>query len=463
MKLSTLSILCTASLLLLSGCVSPEPEQQDKAVIDSTLPLITLTKNGIIRDMKTIAFEWKSIQDPRVNAVYVYKRDFSNKDSKKLDYLTTIDNRFQTHFVDSTNHPDGKYSYAFRVISKDAKGELSRVYTVNTLPVLQSVAWIHSIAGLPRMAKIIWRPHSSERVNRYIIERKTYDDEKWQEIETLEGRLNAEYIDADLKDNHVYLYRVRVETFDDIVSTPSEIVKAVTKALPTSVREISVTKNLPKKILIRWNKSDAKDFARYYLYRSETKDGSYELIAKLYNNRFEDDIEEDGKAYFYRVSVVDKDGLESENDKHTVMGMTLPKPKAPTVVEAIEQNNQIKITWNKNDARVKYYRVVRTQKDGWFKEDVKKYDHITGTVFVDENVKPDTAYTYTLYGVDANGIVSEPSTEVKVLTKESNTIIDAPKEKTVEKEVKPEPVEVQKSSQTQEVISPVQDLDLNEI
>ena len=463
MKLSTLSILCTASLLLLSGCVSPAPSPKQQSVTDSSLPVITLTKNGIIRDMKTVAFEWKSIQDPRVNAVYVYKRDFANKDSKKLDYLTTIDNRFQTHFVDSDNHPDGKYSYAFRVISKDAKGELSQVYTVHTLPVLQSVAWIHSIAGLPRMAKIIWRPHSSERVNRYIIERKTYDDDKWEEIETLNGRLNAEYIDSDLKDDHVYLYRVRVETFDDIISTPSEIVKVVTKALPQSITQIHVTKNLPKKILITWNKSDVKDFARYYLYRSDTKDGNYELIAKLYNNRFEDDINEDGKAYFYRVSVVDKDGLESQNDKHTVMGMTLPKPQAPSVVEAMQTNNEVKLTWNKNDARVEYYRVIRKHRDGWFNEASKKYDHITGTVFVDTNVKPDTTYTYTIYGVDANGIVSEPSTEVKVVTKESNTIIDAPKEKTVEKEVKPEPVVEKKSSQTQEVISPVQDLDLNEI
>ena len=460
MKLSTLSILCTASLLLLSGCVSPSPKPEAKAVIDPSLPVITLTKNGIIRDMKTAAFEWQSISDSRVSTIYIYKRDLSDKDDTKLHYFATINNRFQTHFVDTSDKPDTRYRYAFKVASKDAEGKLSQVYTVNTLPVLQSVAWIHSIQGLPRMAKIIWRPHQSERVEKYIIERKTYDSDKWEEIATLEGRLNAEYIDMGLDDNHVYLYRVRVETFDDIISTPSEMVKVVTKALPQSITQISATKNLPKKIDITWNKSDAKDFARYYLYRSERSDGEYELIAKLYNNRFEDKVDEDGKSYFYRVSVVDKDGLESKNEKHTVMGMTLSKPLAPTVVEALLTGNKVRLSWNENDKRVKYYKVERKHKEGWFKEDVKNYAPLEKNVFVDSDIKPNSTYTYRVYAVDANGIVSKPSTEVKVVTPESDAMLAAPTEQT---QVQEAPVEeVKKSTQTQETISPVEDLDINE-
>ncbi len=453
MKLSTLSILCTASLLLLSGCISPKPSEEKKAVIDSTLPVITLTQHGIMRDMKTVAFEWSGISDPRVSAIYVYKKDFSNKDSKKLEYLTTIDNRFRTHFVDNTDKPNSRYSYAFKVISKDAEGKLSKVFTVNTLPVLQSVSWIHSIEGLPRMAKIIWRPHSSERVEKYIIERKAYDDKNFEEIATLNGRLNAEYIDSGLKDDYVYFYRVRVETFDGIVSTPSAMVKVITKALPKSITHISATKNLPRAIEIQWEKSNIKDFKRYYLYRSDTKDGNYELIAKLYNNHFRDTIKEDGKSYFYRVSVVDKDGLESRNDQYTIMGMSLPKPLAPTVLEAIVVDGKVRLTWNKNDARVTSYKIVRTYRDGWFHETTKDFNNITKTEFLDRDIKPNSTYTYTVYGVDANGIVSQPSPEVKVVTKEFDNVVDAPKDEVIEK----------KASQTQETISPVNDLDVNEL
>ncbi len=457
MKLSTLSILCTASLLFLSGCVSLSPKPQEKAVIDSSLPVVTLTKHGIIRDMKTIAFEWKSIQDPRVKVIYVYKRDFSDKMDKQIHYFSTINNRFQTHFVDTSVQPDSKYGYAFQVASKDAEGPLSRIFVVKTLPVLQSVTWIHSIQGLPRMAKIIWRPDENERVEKYIIERKTYSSDKWQKIATLKGRLNAEYIDTDLKDDHIYLYRVLVETYDGIISTPSAVVKVLTKALPKSIIQINATKNLPKKIDITWAKSDAKDFARYYLYRSATIDGNYKLIAKLYNNKFEDRIDEDGKSYFYRVSVVDKDGLESENAKHTTMGMTLSKPLAPTVVEAMHFNDKVILTWNKNDARAIYYKVVRKRKDGWFKESIKKYDHIDTNKFTDSDIKPDSTYIYTIYAVDVNGLVSKPSTEVKIITNGSKVTQNKRQKKTKsEQKVSP------KSKQTQEKISPVQDLNLNE-
>jgi len=423
--------------------------------------MVTLTKNGVIRDMKTIAFEWKSIQDPRVNAIYIYKQDLSDKEAKGLTFYKGISNRFQTHFVDNANETNKKYKYAFKVASNDAEGELSKVFTVDTLPVLRSVAWIHSIAGLPRMAKIIWRPHSSERVQSYIIERKSYDEDEWDEIAKLDGRLNAEYIDKGLKDNHVYLYRVRVETFDGVLSTPSDIVKTVTKALPLSVTQISATKDLPKKITIRWEESKAEDFDRYYLYRAKSSDGHYELIAKLYNNIFTDNIKEDGESYFYRVSVVDKDGLESKHDKNSAMGMTLAKPLAPTFFEAKLDSGVVKLTWKKNDPRVKSYIIVRVAKDGWFKEDVKRYKNIQENFFIDKNIKPDMKYSYTVYGLDDNAIVSNASLDAVIATPEANGIVDAPKDKQVEQSVKPK-VE-KKAAQTQEVISPATDLDLNEI
>lgn len=461
MKLSIVTTLCTASLLILSGCVAPTVEPKEKVKIDATLPVVTLSKNGVISDMKTIAFEWKSIQDPRASAIYVYKQDLSDKEEKALKFYRGIGNRFQTHFLDDANEPNKRYKYAFKVASNNAEGELSRVYTVKTLPVLHSVAWIHAIAGLPRMAKIIWRPHESERVKSYIIERKSYDENEWSEIAKLDGRLNAEYIDEALKDNYVYLYRVRVETYDGVISTPSAVVKTVTKALPVSITQINATKDLPKKITITWQKSKMEDFYRYYLYRAKSNDGDYKLIAKLHNNTFTDRIKEDGEAYFYRVSVVDKDGLESEHDKNSAMGMTLEKPLAPIFFEAKLQSGVVKLTWKENDPRVKSYIIVRVAKDGWFKEDVQRYKNINENFFIDKNIKPEMKYSYTVYGLDNNSIVSKPSLNAVVSTPEADGIIDAPKDKQIEQSVKPK-VE-KKEPQTQEVLSPIQDLDLNEI
>ncbi|MBA1432606.1 MAG: fibronectin type III domain-containing protein [Epsilonproteobacteria bacterium] len=457
MKLSLLSTLFAASLLLFSGCTELTPTPKEKIAVDATLPTVSLTKNGIITDMKTVAFEWKSISDPRVEGIYVYKKSSKNKDAKELEYYDTIDTRYSTHYVDRDVVPDTKYSYAFRVFTKNAQGVNSKVFVVNTLPVLQSVSWIHSIGGLPRIAKVIWRPHVSERVDSYIIERKTFEDKEWKKIDELSGRLNAEYIDTDLEDNYVYMYRIRVKTYDGIISTPSQIVKSVTKPLPKGVQKIEATKNLPKEIKIKWTPSTQKDFERYYLYRSEDIDGAYELIAKLYNPQFSDKINEDGKTYFYRVSVVDKDGLESEHEKNTVMGMTLAKPSAPAIVEAKMLGSKIELKWGKSDPRTQSYIVIKKAKKGWFDEVKKEYKNITKTLFIDSDIKPDTLYSYTVYSVDGNGIVSKPSIEVQIKTPESKEIESAPEVKQTENEVA-QPTATSKSNTT---VAPAEDLDLN--
>jgi fibronectin type 3 domain-containing protein len=457
MKFWTLSTLCTASLLILSGCGGAKPIPQEKVVIDSTLPVVTLTKNGTIVDINNVAFEWKSITDSRVEGIYIYKKTPEDKLENKLKYYDTITNRFSTHYVDYNVKPDTRYSYAFKTFSKNAEGKLSRVLVVNTLPVLESVSWIHSINGMPKSAKIIWRPHANSKVKAYIIERKILEKDKWEKIATINGRLNAEFIDTNLEDNHVYMYRIRVVTYDGITSTPSKIVKVITKPLPKSIQNIKASKNLPKKIKIEWEASRQKDFSLYHLYKSDIIDGPYKLIAKLHNPIFIDKINEDGKSYFYRVSAVDKDGLESKHDKFSIQGMTLPKPYAPAIVEAKLIGSKVKLTWDKVDPRTKTYVVRKTYKKGWFDKVIKDFKGIKGSLFIDNDIKPNSTYTYVVYGVDGNKIISEPSIEVEVKIPEFTKIGTRPKTK--QKDIKV----LQKEDDKQKIITPSEDLDLSEI
>jgi len=459
MKFWTLTTSCTVFLLILSGCgTSPTPPKELK--IDSSLPMVKLTQNGVIADMKTVAFEWNSIKDPRVEGIYVYKENFTPEDGSVFEEYANITNRFQTHYLDQNVEPDSKYNYKFRTYSKDTYGVESKIAHVTTLPLLSSVSWIHSITGMPRSAKIIWRPHSSHRVNAYIIERKTLEDEQWEEIDTVKGRLNAEYIDEGLDDNYVYIYRIKAVTYDGIVSVPGEGVKVVTKALPRAVVNIKTTNNLAKKIKIDWDASTQSDFELYHVYRSSSIDGSYDLVAKLHNSHsFTDVIDEDGKSFFYRVSVIDKDGLESEHEKNSIHGMTLPKPSAPAIVEAELKASSIELMWSKADSRARTYIVEKTQTKGWFDTTSETYEGISSQHFIDKNILPSSKYYYTVYSVDKDGVKSDPSIEVKIETLESTEIEHAPVSKKIQKEVKIAP----KSDTTQEVISPMENLDLNEI
>jgi len=460
MKFWILSSLSTVSLLILSGC-GGTPIPAEKAKIDKTLPKVSLTKHGIIVGMKSVAFEWRDMTDPRVKGVYIYKKEPSTQENtSELRYYKTLDTRFKTHFVDNNVQPNSKYSYKFKVFSSDAEGVDSKTIVVKTLPVLESVSWIHSITGLPRLAKIIWRPHTNEKVKEYMVERKAIEDDVWEEVARVEGRLSAEYIDDGLADNHVYEYRVRVVTYDNIISSPSQIVKVMTKPLPKSIKNIKTTKSLSRRIKISWSASSQKDFSYYNLYRCENIDGSYEVIAKLTANSYNNTIEEDDKNYFYRVSAVDSDGLESIFDTNSIHGKTLPKPNAPAIVNTKLLGNTIAVDWSRTDPRSVSYVVLRKHKQGWFDGTEKEFKGISSTRFLDKNIVADSTYSYTVFSVDKYGVRSEGSIEVQVITPESTELLSAPIQKAVIEEV--HSVEEKRvETQKEDVIAPSENLDLS--
>ena len=452
MKLWILTTLCTASLLIISGCAT-KPTPKKEANVDTTLPLVELTQNGTVADMNAIAFEWKSIEDPRVKGIYVYKLS-NDIVGQNDDYYDTVDNKYTTHYLDSKVKPATQYSYYFKTFSDKAESLKSKLAVVTSLAPLDSVAWIHSTQNMPRSAKIIWRPHSNEKVTAYVIERKTLEEDKWEKLATVNGRLNAEYIDQDLKDNYVYKYRIRVVTYDNIISKPSKVVKVVTKALPPEVSNIQASRNLPKEIKVTWDKSSAKDFAQYYVYRSQRVNGDYELIAKLINNYFTDKVNEDGKQYFYRVSTIDKDGLESQHNENSIQGLTLVKPNAPVILEVKLVNNKVVLVWSKIDPRTVKYIISKRYKKGWFDELTQDFK-VSGTKFIDSNIEPDVTYHYKIYGIDSNSIQSEPSLEVEVISPKSGASTKNSASTSSKKNVKVAPVP-SPVKETEEIM-PIQD------
>jgi fibronectin type 3 domain-containing protein len=89
------------------------------------------------------------------------------------------------------------------------------------------------------MGKLIWRPHTDPRVAGYIIERKKLYSNEWKQVGELNHRLNVEFLDKDLETNKAYKYRVRVKTFEGLISKPSKEVEVITKARPKPILDIT--------------------------------------------------------------------------------------------------------------------------------------------------------------------------------------------------------------------------------
>lgn len=399
------------ALSLFSGC-APTPKPEKAITIDSTLPVLTI--NGFISDITSAAFEWKPIDDPRVVGYYVY-RDTPGEAGQKLHRIATVDSRFATHFVDSDLKPNLQYQYRFATFTKEGSESVgSETITVATQPMISPVVFFQSVGNMPRSAKLLWRPHSNGKVAGYIIDRLNVNDQTWHEIATISGRLNAEYIDSDLKDAQVYHYRIKAYTHDKLITEPSEITKVITKPLPPQIKNITATTERPRAITLTWEPSEIKDISHYNIYRSTSPNGSFDYHVKLEATTFTDAIEEDGKNYFYKITAVDKDGLESLISPVSTQGSTLSKPQTPIAVDGRIANKAAELQWSNNDPRTVSYVIIKTIKTSWINRENVEIKDITEPKFHDSDIKPNIGYQYEILSVDKNGIRSLPTKPIEL-------------------------------------------------
>jgi len=248
MKLTSL----TALILLISGCSQNSLNTPKAPLVDNTLEAVDSSSIRSIADINAVAFEWRKVDDPRVVGYHFYRAN-TQKDGTKLKLIDTIENKYTTHYVDRNLKPNTKYIYKISSATEGkSESRTTNDYVVTTLPKMEGVSFIQAISNLPRQIKIIWRPHSNERVKSYVIQRSSPETMEWSRIGKVDGRLEAEYIDIDLDDNVIYNYRVIARTFDKITTVPSEIVKAQTKPLPQGILGLKATKEEPRKIVLNW-------------------------------------------------------------------------------------------------------------------------------------------------------------------------------------------------------------------
>ena len=224
MKKFALRILTPFLVAFLAGCGSSVPTQQS-----TSLPTITSLKT--ISDMTEVGFEWNPVSDESVVGYYLYRSN-PNDANSKMQLVANIKDRFATHYVDRDLAPETTYSYQMRTYSSNAISQPGAIATATTKPLLDSVPFAQAITGLPGRIKVIWRPHPDSTVASYIIQRSDAGANKFSQIAEVNGRLNAEYIDTEVKPGRSYEYRILVKTSSGVISKPSQNISATTKELP---------------------------------------------------------------------------------------------------------------------------------------------------------------------------------------------------------------------------------------
>lgn len=385
----------------MSGCSTQPKAALSEPQYDTAIPQIPRLQ--WLGDINAIALEWEPNHDPEIAGYHIYRK---LKDAVEAPFkrIAIIQSRFQSHYIDLHLPTQTKYLYQIAAVNYlGFESKPSQTTSAITRPTFQSVSYFTSLNKLPRKAKLIWRPHKNGRVSSYVVERKTPGDSEWEKHAVLEHRLIAEYIDHNLDDDQIYLYRLRAQTFDGIYSTPSDIVKIITKSLPKSITALDITTKLPHSIKLRWKPLRQEDISHYNVYRSTSIDGGYSVVARVQKPSFENNLTSYGNSFFYKVSAEDFDGLESLHTQ-AWLGKNLPLPK-PIILRGVNQRDErITLRWERGDNRTIKYKIIKSEKLGWFKN--KDTVIMSTKASFETTQKPNVPVNYTIYAIDEHDIES---------------------------------------------------------
>lgn len=389
-------LILIAIVLFISGCASSISSLEG---VDKSLPQVKNIK--IIPDVSSIAFEWDYINDDNVLGYAVYREGSSG-----FKEIAHIKNPHSTHFVDEDLVPETQYRYYFYTLGHTHYSQRSEIITTKT-SFIDPVESVYASNDYPNQVKLIFSPHPNPSISHYLIQREI--DGEFKTIAIVNHRLFVEYFDKDLKDSTSYRYRIVAVDFNDNPSRPSKIVTARTKNKPNISLNLAATDNLAKKIVVSWKAQN--DIKQYKLYRSQTSNGKYSLIATTTSTEYNDMINESSKSYFYKISGVDFSNLES-NLSESVKGSTRNAPAAPIIKRGYVDNNEAKIEWEAN-SDVKYFMLHRKNANTGEKHRFKLKENS----FSDKEVGNGGEYSYYVVAIDEAGLESEPSNEIKLSIK----------------------------------------------
>ncbi|EDP6921793.1 fibronectin type III domain-containing protein [Campylobacter upsaliensis] len=396
--------ICLASLtLLFSACSVAELTTPKQTQLNESLPKVQSLKS--ISDLSNVAFEWEPLYSENIQGFYLYR---SSEKEPQMKLVATIKDKFQTHYVDTKLESGTKYQYMMKTFNEQGHfSEEGQVIEIATQPRPEPLAFVQAITNLPERIKLIWRPHTDLRVNAYIIEKKKVEDKKFAKIGEVKNRLSAEFID-EVKANENFLYRVSALTFDGIQSEPSEVLNSTSKALPPEITHLSASNDLNGKIILSWDTPVYEDFSYFKIYATSSSFLPFTLLAKTDKNSYEDIVQGAGESKQYKITMVDKDGLESPMPKKGVEGKTLGLPASPSIILAQITSEGIVLEWADNDNRAVEY-------------EVKRYGGDQNAIFKgikekrlrDIKALAGVEYSYEVIAIDELGQRSAPSSKVK--------------------------------------------------
>ena len=343
----------------------------------------------------------------------MYRKDAAHPNWKVLTSSAT-----GTSYVDKTAEAGVTYTYPVRGINGD--GVLSPDYNKTgvsaTMPKTSTTPANVTLTGAKAVSggiTVTWQKAAGAA--QYRVYRKAAGATKWSTIANTTG---TSWTDKTAKAGVTYTYTVRGIAADGKTLSPGYNRIGISAVIAPAKVVLVSAKADSAGILVTWQK--AAGAHSYQVFRKTANTGWQRIAKNIHDTEWKDIDAVKGTKYFYTVRAVADDGTTRGAYDGTGKTATVTKnPTTPadvTLGKAVAGKSGITVTWSyAADART--YRVYRKAagENKW--TIVNK--NVNGKSWTDKNVTKGVKYTYTVRGVNANGVLSSRynGTDVSAIAK----------------------------------------------
>ena len=339
--------------------------------------------------------------------------------------------------------------YCYRVTSVNRVGSESvpskRAEAV-TLPPPEPPRKLVATGNEVRCVPLSWEASPESDVARYDVYQARAPGGPFQKIAEVQGLTNTRFIDGGanpgtLEDEGSYFYRVRAVNDVTAESMDSETVKAVTRAVPPVILQVTAASSRPREVPVSWAVSPDMSVVGYEVWQSLADSDDWAQIVRLNSRDVTNYVDrggekdgtklgllQDGTEYQYKVVSFNTANVRSSASV-SVKAKTKVIPVPPSGLATTTQlAHAVRLTWKPNpEADVNGYWVEASKEpDDSFRKlmVVSSGESKNATLLAeDPDLAPNVTKYYRVKALDKEGLESVWS---EVVQGRSKPVPDAP-------------------------------------
>ena len=333
----------------------------------------------------------------------------------------------ETFFVDDDPVMDGPAFYKVTAMNKQGiEGGFSNAVEARTVAGPPPPIFLNVEPDI-KTAHLKWRSRPGCEVPGFRVYRKGPADKDFREILSVQAETMV-YSDSGLKDDTTYQYAITAVDAKGAESDMSQALEVRTFKSPDGLKAES---GKIRRISLNWNVYLSEMADGYAIYRAIERTAEYRPLTRIRDKGTNAYTDKDGLGdsltYWYRVSVFNKNGAETDMAE-PVSAVTRGIPPAPAgLVAKGREPRRVSLKWDAlkspDDEISGYYIFRSTEEKGEYKKIAGKNDpESTSYVDNDQPLKDNTNYYYKIASYNSAGAISNPSEPVSAITKKTPAV-----------------------------------------